>query len=283
MSVTIGDRRKRQGTLHIITLDPLLVDPVEVRVIPEDNNMDTNIEIQPERSLSDLMGDMFERERNPYKDIIAKCGRKKHQSTLIPHTSKTYESLLNTYTRTVERSCARLGVSDQDGCVFAVSITPRKSWLMQPSNKLYDDNKKLEVCEQITQLIQNECNYHLWNKPNKNTDKFIQGVNVVETKDRFGNKISQHQHGLWLLHPTVAPRFDDQFMSQFLARQTFQFMNRSYKLEDIIHSIDITPITNDVDPLTSTSGWLGYMFKNDEDQKLLGKWTAWDNGWSQST
>ena len=254
---------------------------MEVRVVPEDNNMNTNTDLQADTSLSALFEEVLE--RDPHADILAKYSRMSPKKKVIPHTSKTYESLLNTYTRTVERSCARLGVSDQDGCLFAVTITPHKSWLMQPTNGLYDDDKKTMAGQEIAKYIQNECNYFLWNKPNKHTDKFIQGVNVIETRDRSGNKISHHQHGLWLVHPTVAPRFYDQLISNLLGRKHINFNNRSYKLNEVIDSIEITPITNDGDPDHSTHGWLSYIFKNDEDQKLLGKWFTWDNGWSESS
>jgi len=243
--------------------------------------MDTTTEIQPQKSLADLFGHVIE--RDPYVDIIAKYSKKTPKKEVIPHTSKTYESLITTYTRTVERWCERQGVSNQDGCLFSVSITPRKSWLMQPSNKLYDDNKKLDAVEEIIQLVQNNCNHYLWKNPSKHYDKFIKGVNVVETRDRFGSKVSHHSHSLWLLHPTVAQRFNDELIDQVLKRSSMKYKYQSYRLSEIIHSIDIQPITNDGDQSTSSIGWLEYIFKNEPDQKGRGKWSCFDYGFSQQT
>ena len=267
------------GTTTLINQPKPLPNPVEVRRVPEDKTMNTVTETPRDKSLSEILGDKEQQEIKFYAELTAKYSHLgQGVREITPNTSKTYLSLVRTYTRAVERSCARLGVSDQDGCLFSVSITPHKSWLMQPTNRLYDDNKKLDACMVITKLIQNECNYHLFKNPRNKNDRFIKGANVVETRDRHGSIKSHHQHGIWLLDPEVAPKFDNDFIETFLSKQTIDFLGQSHKLKNIIDSIEIIPITNNGHYKSSTKGWIEYMFKHEVDQKGEGKWFAWDGG-----
>jgi len=175
----------------------------------------------------------------------------------------------------VGRWCKEHDVKETDGCLFAVTITPSKDWLLSnyPTN-----GSRLDATITLAEKVLEKSNEWLWKNPKKNTHRFIQGTNVVEMRGKTGAEGSHHIHSLWCVHPIVASNFTTKLLERIKERTPYL---------SCIKDFDVQTIHNDPhDGDTRTSGWCDYIYKHasDRDDKHFthryGKWETWDNGFT---
>lgn len=232
-------------------------------------------------------------ERNDDEDIISKHYDTKGKETDLV-TSHSRRDILNTYypsipdqtnipdrkrqkneyqiglekeyKRAVEQWHKSLDISSYSGCCFALTIQPELRWMKSIRSSITNQSNAVE---KQYQTFVKELNQHLFKKPSKNKDKFIQSAYVIESQDRSGGDTNVHCHALLAINPMVARYFTTDLIDKVLKTKDFFWDNHKYKLTDTISSyVFDRSITYKDTQSAGTDGWIEYILKNAPNPKV---------------
>ena len=154
------------------------------------------------------------------------------------------------------------------GCCFTLTIQPELRWMKNLGSSI---TNKSNAVEKQYQTFVKELNQHLFKKPSKNKDKFIQSAYVIESQDRSGRDTNVHCHALLAINPMVARYFTTDLIDKVLKTKDFFWDNHKYKLDETISDIRHTKCAG-------TDGWIEYILKNTPNPKLTntadGSWLS---------
>ena len=196
---------------------------------------------------------------NP-RDILNKYYPSIPDQTNIPvrkRAKNEYQiGLEKEYKRAVEK-WQSLDISCNRSCCFALTIQPELRWMKSLGSSM---TNKSNAVEKQYQTFVKELNKHLFKKPSKNKDKFIQSAYVIESQDRSGRDTNVHCHALLAINPMVARDFTTDLIDKVLKTKDFFWDNHKFKLADTISDIRHTQCAG-------TDGWIEYILKNAPNPK----------------
>ena len=172
------------------------------------------------------------------------------------------------YKRAVGQWHKSLDMSSYSGCCFTLTIQPDLRWMKSLGSSI---TNRSNAVEKQYQTFVKELNQHLFKKPSKNKDKFIQSAYVIESQDRSGRDTNVHCHALLAINPMVARDFTKGLIDNVIKTKDFFWDNHKYKLSDTISDIRHSQSAG-------TDGWIEYILKNAPNPKLTdtadGSWLS---------
>ena len=204
-------------------------------------------EFNHEKALKEARNNAFEKERNQIRDNLVKY----------------YSPLL--------QNC--------DGKLFTVHITPKKSFLRDPINKLYTAGHKESFVIDLYELLAKTTAFHLSRnaKVHKNPNRKISGCFVVEQRDKEGGIISPHIHAIWRIDASIKVPFNTELMESVIAKGSMQIGQSKVPFKKIIKDIQVEQITESKGGLR---GALQYQNKWAVDGIKNDRAATWFTGWT---
>jgi predicted DNA-binding protein len=185
------------------------------------------------------------------------------------HKKSDKEKVINQVKTNFDNWNKSAGLSRGDlSCLFAVTITPKESFLKAPGNGLSQLHKRERFVEDLVTTLQKKANSHLIRRPwqKKNKHLLIESSNVIESKDRYGDDCMHHSHSTWAIHPQLVHKFTSELVNEKLLNNSRVTVNgESIFLGSIIKDVKIKQIYD-------FEGWLEYQYKRIEDQRENNRW-----------